>query len=247
VVDVFTQTPLEGNPLAVFTDAAELDAPAMQRIARELSLSETLFIVPSRRPDWVARLRILPARHPRHRRTSVHQRITLLATLVTLLVAPAATQAQARDTAGHELLPLRFARASAPLLNLFQKDWERFSPQRREWAYCITKWTVALTPDHDSVFIAEEARLIENRAAATHTIDVPACVDSTGGALPYAHAHPSGDCSPSRIDIDMALLDLKVPFLLIVCGPTSTASYYGGVYHDLFKYHVSRVTKKVEN
>jgi PhzF family phenazine biosynthesis protein len=52
VVDVFTQTPLEGNPLAVFTDAAELDAPAMQRIAREPSLSETVFMVPSRRPDW---------------------------------------------------------------------------------------------------------------------------------------------------------------------------------------------------
>ena len=58
VVDVFTQTPLEGNPLAVFPDAAELDAATMQRIARELSLSETVFIVPSRRPDCVARFRI---------------------------------------------------------------------------------------------------------------------------------------------------------------------------------------------
>jgi trans-2,3-dihydro-3-hydroxyanthranilate isomerase len=58
VVDVFTQTPLEGNPLAVFPDAAELDALLMQRIARELSLSETVFIVPSRRPDCVARFRI---------------------------------------------------------------------------------------------------------------------------------------------------------------------------------------------
>ena len=58
VVDVFTETPLEGNPLAVFPDAAELDARTMQRIARELSLSETVFIVPSRRLDCVARLRI---------------------------------------------------------------------------------------------------------------------------------------------------------------------------------------------
>ena len=53
VVDVFTQTPLEGNPLAVFTDAASSRSPAMQRVARELSLSETVFIVPSRQ----ARLR----------------------------------------------------------------------------------------------------------------------------------------------------------------------------------------------
>jgi trans-2,3-dihydro-3-hydroxyanthranilate isomerase len=62
VVDVFTQTPLEGNPLAVFPDAAELDAPTMQRIARELSLPETVFIVPSRRSGCVARLRIFTPR-----------------------------------------------------------------------------------------------------------------------------------------------------------------------------------------
>ena len=58
VVDVFTQVPLEGNPLAVFPDAADLPAPVMQRIARELSLSETVFIVGTRRDDCVARLRI---------------------------------------------------------------------------------------------------------------------------------------------------------------------------------------------
>jgi trans-2,3-dihydro-3-hydroxyanthranilate isomerase len=62
VVDVFTQEPLEGNPLAVFSNASDLDAPTMQRIARELSLSETVFIVPSRRPDCVARLRIFTPR-----------------------------------------------------------------------------------------------------------------------------------------------------------------------------------------
>lgn len=58
VVDVFTQIPLEGNPLAVFADAVDLDSSTMQRIARELNLSETVFIVPSRRADCVARLRI---------------------------------------------------------------------------------------------------------------------------------------------------------------------------------------------
>jgi trans-2,3-dihydro-3-hydroxyanthranilate isomerase len=62
VVDVFTQIPLEGNPLAVFSDAADLDASTMQRIARELNLSETVFIVPSRRADCVARLRIFTPR-----------------------------------------------------------------------------------------------------------------------------------------------------------------------------------------
>lgn len=41
VVDVFTTRPLEGNPLAVFPDASGLDDETMQRIARELNLSET--------------------------------------------------------------------------------------------------------------------------------------------------------------------------------------------------------------
>lgn len=58
VVDVFTTAPLEGNPLAVFPDGAGFSAELMQKIARELNLSETVFVVPSARPDCAARLRI---------------------------------------------------------------------------------------------------------------------------------------------------------------------------------------------
>jgi trans-2,3-dihydro-3-hydroxyanthranilate isomerase len=47
VVDVFTDTPLEGNPAAVFTDATGLSAEVMQRAARELNLSETVFVLRS--------------------------------------------------------------------------------------------------------------------------------------------------------------------------------------------------------
>lgn len=46
LVDVFTDTPLEGNPLAVFTDARDLPSERMQRIAREMNLSETVFVLP---------------------------------------------------------------------------------------------------------------------------------------------------------------------------------------------------------
>jgi trans-2,3-dihydro-3-hydroxyanthranilate isomerase len=46
VADVFTDTPLQGNPLAVFEDAAGLAAGLMQRAARELNLSETVFVLP---------------------------------------------------------------------------------------------------------------------------------------------------------------------------------------------------------
>ena len=44
VVDVFTSTPLEGNPLAVFTGGEGLDDATMQALARETNLSETTFI-----------------------------------------------------------------------------------------------------------------------------------------------------------------------------------------------------------
>ena len=46
VADVFTDTPLEGNALAVFTDGRGLDDAEMQRLARELNLSETVFVLP---------------------------------------------------------------------------------------------------------------------------------------------------------------------------------------------------------
>jgi len=46
-VDVFTTNPLEGNPLAVFTNAAGLSEEKMQDIARELNHSETTFILPA--------------------------------------------------------------------------------------------------------------------------------------------------------------------------------------------------------
>lgn len=46
VADVFTDTPLQGNPLAVFQDAAGLAGELMQRAARELNLSETVFVLP---------------------------------------------------------------------------------------------------------------------------------------------------------------------------------------------------------
>jgi trans-2,3-dihydro-3-hydroxyanthranilate isomerase len=46
VVDVFTDTPLQGNALAVFTDAREIPEEMLQPIAREMNLSETVFVYP---------------------------------------------------------------------------------------------------------------------------------------------------------------------------------------------------------
>lgn len=47
IVDVFTSTPLEGNQLAVFTDARDISEEMLQKIAREMNLSETVFVYPS--------------------------------------------------------------------------------------------------------------------------------------------------------------------------------------------------------
>jgi trans-2,3-dihydro-3-hydroxyanthranilate isomerase len=58
VVDVFTRNALEGNALAVFPDGAAIDERLMPRIARELNLSETVFVFPATRPDCAAALRI---------------------------------------------------------------------------------------------------------------------------------------------------------------------------------------------
>ncbi|QKV17282.1 PhzF family phenazine biosynthesis protein [Oricola thermophila] len=58
VYDVFTDRPLSGNPLAVVLDAEGLDDEAMQAIAREFNLSETVFVRPPENPAHRASLRI---------------------------------------------------------------------------------------------------------------------------------------------------------------------------------------------
>jgi trans-2,3-dihydro-3-hydroxyanthranilate isomerase len=63
VCDVFTDVPLAGNQLAVFTDARDLDPLTMQALARELNFSETVFVLPPSSDDADVRIRIFtPAR-----------------------------------------------------------------------------------------------------------------------------------------------------------------------------------------
>lgn len=58
IVDVFTTEALQGNALAVFTDASQIDEAIMQKIAREMNLAETTFVLPPENPDCAARVRI---------------------------------------------------------------------------------------------------------------------------------------------------------------------------------------------
>jgi PhzF family phenazine biosynthesis protein len=57
VVDVFTETPLAGNSLAVVADCEDLDDAAMKRVAREFNQSETTFVLPPTRAEAAWRLR----------------------------------------------------------------------------------------------------------------------------------------------------------------------------------------------
>jgi trans-2,3-dihydro-3-hydroxyanthranilate isomerase len=58
VCDVFTDVPLAGNQLAVFTDARDLDSLTMQSLAREMSFSETVFVLPPSSAEADVRIRI---------------------------------------------------------------------------------------------------------------------------------------------------------------------------------------------
>jgi trans-2,3-dihydro-3-hydroxyanthranilate isomerase len=57
-VDVFTDKPFGGNPLAVFPTAVDLTAEEMQKIAREMNLSETTFVLPAQAPGADFKVRI---------------------------------------------------------------------------------------------------------------------------------------------------------------------------------------------
>ena len=57
-LDVFTDHAFGGNPLAVFPEAEGISDEQMQQIAREMNLSETVFVLPSEKEDALRRLRI---------------------------------------------------------------------------------------------------------------------------------------------------------------------------------------------
>ena len=57
-LDVFTTQRFAGNPLAVVLESSGLDTPAMQAIAREFNLPETVFVYPPDDPKHRARVRI---------------------------------------------------------------------------------------------------------------------------------------------------------------------------------------------
>ena len=58
ILNVFAETALGGNPLAVFEDASGMEESTMQALALQFNLSETTFILPPTSPEATARVRI---------------------------------------------------------------------------------------------------------------------------------------------------------------------------------------------
>ncbi|HEV8460722.1 MAG TPA: PhzF family phenazine biosynthesis protein [Gaiellaceae bacterium] len=58
VCDVFTDVPLAGNQLAVFTDARDLTEEDMRALAKEMNFAESVFVLPPSAPDADVRIRI---------------------------------------------------------------------------------------------------------------------------------------------------------------------------------------------
>lgn len=63
IVDVFSSTPLKGNPVAVVLDADGLNTTQMQAIAGWINLSETTFLLPPTQPGATYKLRIFSLRN----------------------------------------------------------------------------------------------------------------------------------------------------------------------------------------
>jgi trans-2,3-dihydro-3-hydroxyanthranilate isomerase len=113
VVDVFTETPFEGNQLAVFPDADGLSSAEMQTLARELNLPESAFVLTPRLPEALARVRIFtPAAEMEF---AGHPTIGT-AYLLTMLgrVPPGASGFGLEENVG--LVPIRLERRSDPFV-----------------------------------------------------------------------------------------------------------------------------------
>jgi PhzF family phenazine biosynthesis protein len=148
VVDVFTTTPLMGNPVAVLLDADDLDAGAMQRLAAWTNLSETVCVLPPTAPEASYRVRIFTPREELP--FAGHPALgTAHAVVEAGMVAPSGTLLQ---ECGAGILPMRIDDG---------RYWVRTPPAR------------VTDDDHETLRVAEDvigAPLL--RAAGARTVDL---------------------------------------------------------------------------
>ena len=186
VVDVFTQRPLEGNPLAVFTNGTDLDREKMQSIARELNLSMTAFMLPSSEPGCDARLRIFTP--TRELAFAGHPTIGAAYVMLTLgMVTPGTERFVLQEEIGP--VPVRVEQGNRPLIWLatprihdgpvYAHDLcaRVLGLEVSDLLPCAPQWLSAGNP---TVFIGLRNKEAVDRA----TVDIPGLLELQGASEP---------------------------------------------------------------
>src|ERR1700741_3251211 len=122
-LDVFTTTRFEGNPLAVITDGDGLSDDAMLAVAREMNLSETVFVQKPTEDEALARLRIFTTRE--ELKLAGHPVIGTWFLLAELGVVPAqegGVHVQQQTGAGVLPVEIRFKDGRPQRVTMTQKD-----------------------------------------------------------------------------------------------------------------------------
>ena len=145
-------------------------------------------------------------------------RLRLIAVLPAVALLARGVFAQDKD-----LLPMSFVKPDSMVARRLERDWRRMQSTGREWAYCVHSWKVERTKDADTIFVITDLRLVTT-GTQRHELAEFTCSSRGRPSMPIVHAHPGGDCSPSRADAIYAVAH-GTPFALILCGPRSTSGY----------------------
>ncbi len=206
VVDVFTEVPFAGNPLAVFPDAVGLTDREMQTIARELNLSETSFVFAPVDARSAARLRIFtPSREVDF---AGHPTIGSAFALVSLArVLPSETEFVLEENVGP--VPIRLERRADPFF-----AWLRTPPI-----------------SFGATFDREAAAAMLGLSAADLLGELP--VREAGAGNPFMYVPLRDAAAVDRAQIDVAAL-ARLGRNSAAVGVFLFAPAAGGVYARMF-------------
>jgi len=171
-LDVFTENPFAGNPLAVFPEAEGISDTQMQQIANEMNLSETVFVLPSDKA--LRRLRIftpqqeLPlAGHP------VVGTWNLLARLGVVPVVPnGASEIKQELNLGVLPVEIAFSGSEPARVTMTQGKWESFAQVNDPTG--IAKFAAGLGLEISDINIDKDLP-IEVVSTGIKSIDIPIC------------------------------------------------------------------------
>lgn len=156
-LDVFTASRFQGNPLAVITDGDELSTDQMQAIAREMNLSETVFVQKPTSDRALARLRIFTTKE--ELKLAGHPVIGTWFLLAELGVVPAQEGGvHVMQQTGAGILPveIRFKDGRPQRVTMTQKE-AAFKPSKinkKKLAAALGLSGKDLDPRHDPEFVS---------------------------------------------------------------------------------------------